>query len=115
LGQSKKIGFAYEQVAAEYLEKMGYSILKRNFYTKFGELDMIARDGKYLVFVEVKFRSGDRGGHPLEAVDKRKQMRMKKAAQFYLLRYGFPENTPCRFDVVGILKEEIFYIKNAFE
>lgn len=112
--QSRKTGFAYEQKAAEYLAEKGYRILKQNFYTKFGEIDMIAKDGQYLVFVEVKYRSSERGGHPLESVDVKKQNRIRKAAQFYLLRYGLPENTPCRFDVVGILGDEIVHIKNAF-
>lgn len=115
MGQSKKIGLAYEQVAVEYLERKGCRVLNRNFYTKFGEVDIIVSDGEYLVFVEVKYRTDRKGGHPLEVVDVKKQMRIKKAAQFYLLRYGFSENTPCRFDVIGILKDEIFHIENAFE
>lgn len=112
--QSKEIGTAYEALAAEYLKGKGYRIIKQNFFTKSGEIDMIARDGAYLVFVEVKYRSSQRGGHPLEAVDIRKQKRIRRAAQYYLLRYGCPENTPCRFDVVGILQEEIIHIENAF-
>ncbi len=112
--QRREKGFVYENVAAAYLEKKGYRIVARNFYTRFGELDLIARDGAYLVFVEVKYRATGQGGHPLEAVDGRKQRRMKRAAQFYLLRYGFPERTPCRFDVVGILGDEITHIENAF-
>lgn len=112
--QSRKTGFVYEKKAAEYLQAKGYRVLVQNFYTKFGEIDMIARDGKYLVFIEVKYRSTERGGHPLEMVDARKQNRIRKAAQFYLLRYGFPENEPCRFDVVGILGDEVMHIENAF-
>ena len=112
--QSRKTGFAYEKKAAEYLTEKGYRILQQNFYTKFGEIDMIARNGKYLVFIEVKYRSTERGGHPLETVDVRKQNRIRRAAQFYLLRYGFPENTLCRFDVVGILGDEVVHIENAF-
>ena len=111
---SKKIGLTQEQIAAEYLKKKGCHILEQNFYTKFGEIDMIVRDGTYLVFVEVKYRSTQRGGHPLEAVDSRKQIRIRKAAQLYLLRHKMPEDTPCRFDVVGILRDEIIHIENAF-
>lgn len=111
---NKKTGLAQEERAAEYLEKKGFRVLERNFYTKFGEIDIIARDGDYLVFVEVKYRSGQRGGHPLEAVGKRKQQHIKQAAQYYLLRYGIPEDTPCRFDVIGILREEITHIEDAF-
>ena len=114
-GQNKRLGLAYEQKAAEYLEKKGFQILERNYYTRCGEIDLIVRDGAYLVFVEVKYRASQRGGHPLEAVDARKQRRLRRAAALYLLRCGYPENTPCRFDVVGILGEEIFHVENAFE
>lgn len=112
--QSRATGTAYETLAEEYLKQKGYRILKKNFYTKAGEIDMIAKDDAYLVFVEVKYRSSLRGGHPLEAVDTRKQQRIRRAAQYYLLRYGYPADTPCRFDVVGILQEEIVHIENAF-
>lgn len=112
--QTRKTGFTYEQKAAEYLRQKGCQILKQNFYTKFGEIDLIAKDGRYLVFIEVKYRASGRGGHPLEAVDHKKQERIRRAAQFFLLRFGYPENTPCRFDVIGILKDEICHIENAF-
>ena len=111
---SRKIGFDYEKRAGEYLQRKGYVIVAQNFYSRFGEIDLIVRDGAYLVFVEVKFRSTGRGGHPLEQVDVCKQNRMRRGAQFYLMRNGLPENTPCRFDVVGILGEEIVHIENAF-
>lgn len=110
----RKMGFTYEEKAAKYLEEKGYRILERNFYSRFGEIDLIARDGKYLVFIEVKYRASVRGGHPLEVVDSRKQNRIRKSAYFYLMRYGFLENTACRFDVIGILGEEITHIENAF-
>lgn len=112
--QKREKGFLYEGMAAEYLKKKGYQIVARNFYTRSGELDLIARDGVYLVFVEVKYRANRWGGHPLEAVDRNKKRRIRGAAQFYLLRHGFPETTPCRFDVVGILGDEIVHIENAF-
>lgn len=112
--QKREKGFLYEGIAAEYLKKKGYQIITQNFYTRFGELDLIARDGLYLVFVEVKYRADRRGGHPLEAVDRNKMRRIRRSAQFYLMRYGFPETTPCRFDVVGILGEEVVHIENAF-
>jgi len=110
----RKTGFTYEEKAAEYLEGKGYRILEKNFYSRFGEIDLIARHDKYLVFVEVKYRANTKGGHPLETVDRRKQSRIRKSAEFYLLRYGFLANQPCRFDVIGILGEEITHIENAF-
>ena len=97
---NRKKGAHYEQLAADYLERQGFQILQRNFHSRFGEIDLIASEGKYLVFVEVKYRVSDSGGHPLEAVDIRKQRRMGKTADVYCLRHGFGEGTPCRFDVV---------------
>lgn len=112
---SRKRGAQYEKVAADYLEKQGLQILQRNFSSRFGEIDIVAREGRYLVFVEVKYRATDSGGHPLEAVDIRKQRRIGRTADFYLLRFGYGEATPCRFDVVGIVGDEIIHVRNAFE
>ena len=113
-GSKRAIGFAHERQAAEYLRGKGYRILAQNFYTRFGEIDLVVKDGRYLVFVEVKYRASEKGGHPLETVDARKQNRIRRAAQFYLLRYGYGESTPCRFDVVGILGDEVVHVENAF-
>ncbi len=110
----RRTGARYEQQAAEYLEKKGYRILERNFYTRSGEIDIVARDGRYLVFLEVKYRKDIRDGHPLEAVDVRKQERIRQAARFFLLRSGYGEETPCRFDVIGILGGELLHVEDAF-
>lgn len=112
---NRRKGKRYEELAASYLQKLGFKILLRNFSSRFGEIDLIAKEGKYLVFVEVKYRATDSGGHPLEAVDVRKQRRIIKTAEFYLLRYGYAEDTPCRFDVVGMIGEDVFHVRNAFE
>lgn len=107
-------GYLEEQRAAEYLAQKGYQILERNFYSRQGEIDIIARDGKYLVFVEVKYRKSDSGGHPLEAVDIRKQKRICRTADWFCYRHGYLEGIPCRFDVIGIMGEEIVHVKDAF-
>lgn len=107
-------GYLEEQRAAEYLTQKGYQILERNFYSRQGEIDIIARDGKYLVFVEVKYRKNDSGGHPLEAVDIRKQKRICRTADWFCCRHGYHEGIPCRFDVIGIMGEEIVHVKDAF-
>lgn len=112
--QKREKGFYYEQVAADYLKKKGYRILARNFYTYFGELDLVAQDGAYLVFVEVKYRADQSKGNPLEAVTAAKIRHIRRSAQVFLLRGGYPADTPCRFDVVGILGETITHISNAF-
>ena len=107
-------GYLQEEKAAKYLKQKGYRIVARNFYSRYGEIDVIARDGKYLVFVEVKFRKNAKGGHPLEAVDIRKQKRICKTADWFCLRYGYSEGVPYRFDVIGIMGEEIIHIEDAF-
>lgn len=110
----RKTGERYEQMAGEYLEKRGYSILEYNFRCPFAEIDMVARDKEYLVFCEVKYRKGKRMGGPLEAIDKKKQKRISMAALFYLSSKGI-RHCPCRFDVVGITEEEIVLLQNAFD
>lgn len=112
---SRAVGSAYEKLAGEYLTALGYEILAYNFRCRSGEIDIIAREGRYLVFVEVKYRDGCRSGTPLEAVTVKKQRIISRVAAYYCLTHGLGENTPCRFDVVGILGEEVTLIRNAFE
>ena len=112
--RSRRKGTEYEQRAAELLEREGYQILHRNFCSRFGEIDLVARQGDYLVFTEVKYRNSPAGGHPLEAVGRQKQRRICKTAGYYCLRHGYGEDTPCRFDVVGILGEETIHVEDAF-
>ena len=69
----RQLGTVYEQKAAAYLQQQGYEILECNFRCRLGEIDIIAREGGYLCFVEVKYRSGDGYGSPLEAVGVYKQ------------------------------------------
>ncbi len=111
---NRKIGSDYERIAGEYLKLHGYEILEYNFRCKSGEVDLIAKDGEYLVFCEVKYRKDDRKGEPLEAVTLEKQKRISKVAGYYIAR-TYNINMPCRFDVIGILGNEIQVVKNAFE
>ena len=78
-----------------------------------GEIDLIAKDGAYYVFCEVKYRADERKGSPLEAVDARKQQKIFRTAMYYLTEQQL-EDVPCRFDVVGIEGTKITLIKNAF-
>lgn len=80
-----------------------------------GEIDIIAKDGAYLVFVEVKYRAGEGTGNPLEAVTKAKQRTISKVALYYRMTHGYGEFSPSRFDVVAILGDEIRLVKNAFD
>ena len=79
-----------------------------------GEIDLIAKKGSYLVFIEVKYRTKALTGNPLEAVDSKKQRRICKSADYYRMIHGMMEDEACRFDVVGVLGEQIILIENAF-
>ena len=110
----RRLGTAYEARAADYLRQRGYRIVARNFRTREGEIDLIARGDGYLCFVEVKYRTDGGCGAPEEAVDARKQRRICRAAQYYMLRNGYQTDTPCRFDVIAIAGTDIRHIPNAF-
>lgn len=111
----RELGSRYESIAASYLETQGYRIIARNYYTKRGEIDLIAMEDEILVFVEVKYRSDEKKGDPLAAVRTKKQSRICRAALVYLTQRGIAQEQDCRFDVVGILGEQITLIRNAFE
>lgn len=109
----RKIGTDYEQLAAKYLGGRGYEIIESNYRCPVGEIDLIAKDGTYLVFIEVKYRRNLGAGSPLEAVDRKKQQTIRRVAQWYLTERHLYD-IPVRFDVTGILGEEITVIKDAF-
>ena len=110
----RQIGSDYEQKAMQYLQDCGYRILEKNYRNRSGEIDIIATKGGNLIFVEVKYRTTSMYGHPLEAVNWRKQKQIRKVAQFYLMCHGQSEWTPCRFDVIAFEGEKITHIENAF-
>lgn len=110
----RMVGTAYEQAALFYLEQRGYEILETNYRCRFGEIDVIARHKGYLVFLEVKYRSGGTKGTALEAVTRKKQAVIGKAAAWYLMERRLGDQVPCRFDVVGIDGEEVTVLENAF-
>ncbi len=111
------LGREGEEAAARYLDKLGYSILEKNYRTPFGEIDIIAKDKGIIVFIEVKTRADDSFGHPFEAVDYRKREKIKKVALCFLKR--IKKEHPARFDVLSIFmyngKRRIEHIKDAFE
>lgn len=117
------IGALGENEAVRILKKHGYKIIERNFSTRFGEIDIIAKDKDYICFVEVRLRKRDNFGSPLETVDKNKQRRIIRAAKIYVSAHRLFDE-PMRFDVVGINADvkgnKLFnvnaeVIKNAFE
>ncbi|MDF2473553.1 MAG: hypothetical protein K0R21_1335 [Anaerocolumna sp.] len=111
----RTIGSEFEQKAIKYITNQGYQAIDKNFRCRSGEIDIIAREGEYLVFIEVKYRTNTVKGLPQEAVDNRKIKKISKTAQYYMLTKGLPADTPCRFDVVTILDDAITLIKNAFD
>ena len=111
----RTIGSDKEMLAAKYLTEHGYVILEQNFYTRHGEIDIIAMNQNYLVFIEVKYRTSSKIGTPEEAVTQRKQNSIIHAAKYYLYRHGISFDTPCRFDVIVILNDNITLYKNAFD
>ena len=110
----RAIGTEYETLACEYLTRHGYQILCRNFRCRQGEIDIIARDRDYLVFIEVKYRRDEHEGDPAEAVDYRKQKKISRVAEYYCWKKQ-KLNQPCRFDVICVLGQEIRHIVNAFD
>lgn len=111
----REVGGQYEQKAVDYLRQLGYLILERNYNLRTGEIDVVAKDGQYYVFVEVKYRSNGKNGLPEEAIDVRKQRKITNTARGYLYKHRLSEDTPCRFDVVTILRDEIHLIQDAFD
>jgi putative endonuclease len=112
------LGQRGENVAARYLRNQGYKILERNFRCDVGEVDIIARDGRTLVFAEVKTREYD-DPTPEDQINRDKRHQLTKAATFYLARYGVPQPA-ARFDVVAIVwpsgrEPQIRHTTDAFE
>ncbi len=95
------LGKSGEDLACRELRRRGYEILTRRFRTRLGELDIVARDGPTIVFVEVKTRANAHFGTPSDAVTALKQRRIWLMASDYLQRQGW-DNRPCRFDIVAI-------------
>ena len=103
----------YERMAGEYLCGIGCEILEYNYYTSYGEIDIIAKDGVCIVFVEVKYRKNANFGLPREAVNFQKQNKLRLVATSYIRKYRLLDKQ-CRFDVIEILGKEITHIKDAF-
>lgn len=114
---SHGIGPKGEEVAARFLTHQGYSIVGRNIYFRFAEIDIVAKKGDVIIFVEVKTRKSMQYGLPREAVTKRKQEHIKAAAQAYLANMESWSGL-CRFDVIEVWygqgRWHIEHIQNAF-
>ena len=119
LNKPQRLGQKGEELATLFLQQKDYRIIVRNYRCKIGEIDIIARDQKTLVFVEVKTRSSHSFGSPAMAVTAKKQRQISRTAENYLAQNHLFDDS-ARFDVIGITlpadgKTEIDHIKNAFE
>lgn len=99
----KEIGKEGEDIAVKYLKSNGYEIVDRNFYARQGEIDIIAKQNKEWVFIEVKTRTNDAFGKPIEAVDNTKQKHLIKAIKYYIYSNRI-ENQNIRVDVIEVYK-----------
>jgi putative endonuclease len=104
-GWRVRLGRHGEELACDLLRRSGYTVVERRFRTRAGEIDVVARDGRTTVFVEVRTRSGGSFGSPLESVTRQKQRRLCRMASEYLLARHVA-HPACRFDVVSIVERE---------
>jgi len=113
---NRKTARAGEQIAAQYLRQKGCTVLQRNWRCPYGEVDIIAQENDTILFVEVKARHHIEYAMPREAVDERKQARLRQCADVYLSLF-FPDS-PCRFDVVEVWwqsgKTYVRWLREAF-
>ncbi len=121
MGRNNIVGAWGESLAAVYLQKKRYKLIATGYRCRFGEIDLIVTDRKYIVFVEVKLRKSDRFASAMEFVDQRKQNRIRTTAEIYLSQN--PTDLQPRFDVIEIyaplgidtLKPEIHHLEDAFQ
>lgn len=121
MGRNNLVGAWGESLAAEYLRKRRYKLLATGYRCRFGEIDLIVTNRKYIVFVEVKLRKNDRFAGAMEFVDQRKQSRIRATAEIYLSLY--PSDLQPRFDVIEIYaprgietqNPEIHHLEDAFQ
>jgi putative endonuclease len=116
----RKIGNQAEKIALKYLLKNGFLLIQQNYLTKLGEIDIIMLDKKEktLVFVEVRYRKDNELIESIETVNKNKQNKIIRTANFYILKNKKYQSLAVRFDIIGIesnlKKPKIKWIKNAF-
>lgn len=113
MANTRQKGATGEQMAADFLKKQGYRILQRNYVAPHGEIDIVAEQGGYIVFVEVKRRKSTKFGLPQEAVTPQKQKIIALCAKMWLTQHK-KVGAPVRFDVVGILEDNVTLLQDAF-
>lgn len=112
-GHNREKGYIGEIIGKNYMENLGYKILETNYQKRGFEIDIICKKENLIVFVEVKYRKDFSYGHPLEAINKKKQRQIIKGAKMYIHEKNC-YNYDIRFDCIGIVGKEVFYIENSF-
>lgn len=115
MANNRAIGAKFEEEVVQHLQDKGYIILHKNYRCHMGEVDIIAKDDKYLVFIEVKYRRNSKHGLASEAVDYKKQRKISAVVSHYRMTHQLDESTAIRFDVATVSADEIKLIQNAFE
>jgi len=108
-----------EDIAAEYLRKQGLDIIKRNFHSRFGEIDLITIDQDILVFVEVRYRKNEHYLAAIETIDQNKCRKLIMTSEYFLSKHNTYKSHQCRYDVITLTgdlnRAVIEWIKNAFQ
>lgn len=107
---SLSIGLNAETIARRYLQQRGLEMVQQNFRCRRGEIDLIMREGNYVVFVEVRCRTHQQFGGALASVDRHKQKHIIATANYFLYTKNWTERYPCRFDVVGLIQQNDAFI-----
>lgn len=111
-----KLGQDAEQKALNYLEKQGLKLIKRNYYCRLGEIDLIMNDHTHLVFIEVRLRTNTAFGGGLASITYAKRQKIIKTTSHYLLSHKIKEQQAIRFDVVSLdgKSNDLIWVKDAF-
>lgn len=111
----RKLGTEKEQIIVQYLEEKGIQILYCNYRSRFGEIDIIAKDKEVYIIVEVKYRADCNKGFPEEAVGYKKQFRICRVVDYFCMVHQISQYEAFRFDVIAICGDKIKWIQNAFD
>ena len=115
----RSTGSEWEAVVEKHLRKAGLSTLAKNFYSRYGEIDLVMRDGDDVVFVEVRYRKSATRGDGVDSVGATKRTKLIRTASMFLQSRRTLSNAPCRFDVVSCSgthdAPHLDWIRNAFE
>lgn len=114
----RQLGNQSESLAKKFLAQNGYTVVRTNFSCSQGEIDLIVRDKQMLIFAEVRSKTNQHYGEPLETVNWKKQQKIKKTAQYFLYHHQEMQQYYCRFDVISIVWQDgaanLQWIPDAF-